>query len=217
MAGDIVVFDMVEELRAAGHEVISEAYSNDTNYRGTITKVNAWKADFCLEIHHDWSGAPDGAFGHWYRSDSKVYADAIQKAVGAAGFPLRPDWHKWRDDLSLLKETNMPSVLYEVGRIGQYSIGDLKLMGRSIARGIINLKGEDMTEAEVRAIMREEIDRVYNTALIEEAEIKLMNAGILNGLHAPNDAASVGLVMVMMARLLEKGVDLSDYELVKKT
>jgi hypothetical protein len=207
---------MVEVLRAAGHEVISEAYSNDTNYRGTITKANAWKADFCIEIHHDWSGAPYGAFGHWYTLGSKEYADAIQKSVGQAGFLLRPDWHKWRSDLSLLKETNMPSVLYEVGRIGQYTIKDLKLMGRAIAQGIINLKGGDMTEAEVRAIIREETDRVYNTALIEESEIKLMDAGILNGLHAPNDAASVGLVMVMMARLLEKGVDLSDYELVKK-
>lgn len=78
---------------------------------------------------------------------------------------------------------------------------------------------DDMTEAEVKAIVRQEIDAVYSPKTISAAQDKLIAAGILTGARPANKAASVGLVMLIAARLLDQsGVDLSEYELqlVKK-
>jgi hypothetical protein len=76
-----------------------------------------------------------------------------------------------------------------------------------------------MTPDQVRAIVREMIDVVHAADVVQAAEAKNAAAGILNGPHPANKAASVGLVQVMLARALDQtGVDLSDYELqlVKK-
>lgn len=138
-AGDVIVSEAARCLIALGADVRNEAFSNDPNYSGTIKAANAWPADIAVEVHHDWVGAPEGAFAHWYRADSKALADAIQEAVGDAGFTLRPSWHKRRTDLSFIKSTHMPSVLYEVGRIGTGTLDtpeELRAMGRAIAQGI---------------------------------------------------------------------------------
>lgn len=143
-AGDIIVAEAARFLTARGADIRSEANKNDPNYSGTIKAANAWPADIAVEVHHDWVGAPEGAFGHWYRADSKALADAIQKAVGTAGFLLRPSWHKRRTDLSFIKSTHMPSVLYEVGRISTGTLDtpeELRKMGQAIAQGIANHLG----------------------------------------------------------------------------
>jgi len=138
-AGDVIVAEAARVLRDMGATVRDEASKADPNYAGTVKAANAWPADYAVEIHHDWIGAAEGAFGHWYRADSKAFADSIQAAVGEAGFLLRPSWHKWRSDLTFIKATRMPSVLYECGRIGQGTLDtpeELRAMGRAIARGI---------------------------------------------------------------------------------
>lgn len=156
-AGDVIVAEAARVLRAWGLEVRDEANKDDPNFAGTAAAANVWGADCVVSIHHDWKLAPEGAFGHWYAPKSKPLADAIQAAVGEAGFPLRPDWHKPRTDLSLLKRTQAPVVLYEVGRIGQASIdepAELQAMGRAIAAGIARYLGleteevDDMTQQE---------------------------------------------------------------------
>ena len=138
-AGDYIVAEAAKELREWGAEVRDEAFKADPNYPGSVMAANAWPADYAVEVHHDYNLASVGAFGHWYRDDSKAFADSIQASVGAAGFPLRPSWHKWRGDLTFIKATRMPSVLYECGRIGQSTLDtpeELRAMGRAIARGI---------------------------------------------------------------------------------
>lgn len=147
-AGDIIVKEAADLLRSWGADVKDESYSKDPNFKGTAKLANAWKADYCVAVHHDWSKAPEGAFGHWYSVKGKKLADDIQAAVGAAGFKLRPSWHKRRTDLSLLKETTMPCVIYECGRIGQESLNEpaeLKAMGRAIAAGIAKHVGLQTT------------------------------------------------------------------------
>lgn len=90
-------------------------------------------------------------------------------------------------------------------------------------QGRLGLQEDDMTADEirtiVRAIVREEIDTVADPAIIDVAQQKLIAAGILSRPHPSSQAASVGLVTILAARLLDQsGVDLSDYELqlVKK-
>lgn len=143
-AGDIIVAEAARVLFDAGLDVRHEAFKSDLNFYGTVRDANRWGADVVVEVHHDWSGAPVGSFGHWVSSAGKQVADAIQAAVGRAGFLLRPSWHKKRDDLYILKHTHAPCVLYEVGRIGQSDLNEereLKVMGRAIARGILDWAG----------------------------------------------------------------------------
>jgi hypothetical protein len=232
-AGDIIVAEAARVLRGMGATVRDEAFKADPNFGGSIVAANSWPADYAVEIHHDWAGAPEGAFAHWYSPAGKALADDIQAAVGAAGFPLRPDWHKFRSDLSFIKKTNMPSVLYECGRIGQGSLDtpvELMAMGRAIAAGIAKHVGlnqaplpqevPDMTPDEVRAIVRAEIDIISAPGPVAAAQQKLIDAGLLSGPRPSGKAASTDLVMLLAARLLDQVgvVDLTGYELqlVKK-
>jgi len=140
-AGDIIVKEAAKVLAAAGFDVRDEAFKDDPNFPGTTRAANAWGPDLVVEVHHDWVGAPVGAFGHWYTKAGKTAADAIQLAVGRSHFPLRPSWHKRRTDLYILKNTKAPCVLYEVGKIGQVQLNsphELRMMGRAIATGIMN-------------------------------------------------------------------------------
>lgn len=163
-AGDIVVAEAAKKLRAAGAEVKDEAHKDDPNFVGTARDANAWGADYVVTFHHDWSGAPDGAFGHWISAAGKALADDIQQAVGRADFPLRGSWHKRRTDLYVLKATDAPTVLYECGKIGQKELrteDGLKKMGRAIASGIarhVGLNEEEempLTKDDLVAIKRE--------------------------------------------------------------
>lgn len=138
-AGDIIVAEAARVLRDAGLQVKDEADQDDPNFVGTATEANRWGADVLVTVHHDWIGAPVGAFGFWVTGAGKRVADSIQQAVGDAGFPLRPSWHKYRDNLYVLNKTNMPACLYECGRIGQDKLNteaELKAMGRAIAHGV---------------------------------------------------------------------------------
>ena len=166
-AGDVIVRAAASYLSARGVTVRHEAYQNDPNYIGTTAAANAWGADFVVEVHHDWSGAPIGAFGHWVSSAGKALADDIQQRVGDAGFPLRPDWHKRRTDLYILKNTNAPCVLYECGRIGQPGLrtrADLERMGRAIARGVLRHLGiaERFETQEEELLMDDAVKHAFN-------------------------------------------------------
>jgi len=164
-AGDIIVAEAATVLRAAGVTVKDEANRDDPNFPGTARDANAWDADYVISIHHDWIKAPEGSFGHWYSPAGKDLADDIYTAIGDAGFPLRPSWHKRRTDLSLLKSTRAPTALIEVGRIGQDELdtpAELRAMGRAVAAGIarhLNITLEDDVDQDtLRRIIREEID-----------------------------------------------------------
>lgn len=165
-AGDHIVAEAVRILRGAGLDVYSEANRDDPNYVGTAEQANDWQADYVVAVHHDWTGAPPGAFGHWVSPAGKDLADDIYRAVGDMGFPLRPSWHKRRTDLYVLKATRAPTVLFEVGRIGDLNTpAELRAMGRALASGIarhlnIDLNEEfDMDADTLREIIREEIER----------------------------------------------------------
>jgi hypothetical protein len=62
---------------------------------------------------------------------------------------------------------------------------------------------DDMTPDEVRKIVREEIDVVYSSD-VDAAQAHLVEAGLLSKKRAAGKAASVGLVMLMVSRVLRK-------------
>lgn len=171
-AGDIVVAEAAKLLRGAGLDVRDEANRDDPNFPGTTRQANAWGADLLVSVHHDWVGAPEGAFGHWVSDAGKEAADHIQRTVGSAGFPLRPSWHKRRTDLYVLNNTDMPAVLYECGKIGQEgldTVEELEQMGHAIAAGIVDWAGVkppdvevEVTAEEVRQIVREELQVAFS-------------------------------------------------------
>lgn len=163
-AGDVIVAEAARRLRDAGVTVHSEANRDDPAFEGTVKNANAWGADLVVSVHHDWSGAPDGAFGHWVSDEGKRLADSIRQSVRKAKFPLRDDWHRERGDLYLLNQTQAPAVLYEVGRIGQPELDSeagLRRMGRAVADGIAGHVGATLEEDDPMATLDDEdIDRI---------------------------------------------------------
>lgn len=150
-AGDIAIRACERRLSSYdGIRVISvEDHTDDPNYDGSIRRINADPVpDLAVTVHHDWSGAPDGAFAHWYEGagEAKRAADLIVQAIGQAGYPIRGDWHHARN-LAFVRRTKCPAVLLELGHIGQHSTEDLKALGRVVADGIAAHAGATVTTA----------------------------------------------------------------------
>lgn len=120
---------------AVKHEVHGSAGPEDPNYSGSIKVVNQGNYKCAVEIHFDWNKAPDGGFGHWYRA-GKPIADTVLKRWMDAELPVRLSWHKRRTDLSFLKYTNPPAMLWECGRIEDWPPEVNRKMGEAIAAGI---------------------------------------------------------------------------------
>lgn len=139
-AGDVVTKAYVDELRR--HDVVvpvNEAYADDPNYVGTVETCNEKEVDVAVSFHHDWSGAPQGFFCHWYpgSEEGEKLANLFWHEVAAAGYAGRDDWHKPRN-LYFTRETEMPAVLVELGRIGQYTDAQLKELGHHIAHATLD-------------------------------------------------------------------------------
>lgn len=227
-AGDVVVKSAADTLRSWGVSVKDEAYQDDPNFAGTDNLVRAWGADLLVSVHHDWIKAAPGFFSLWYRENGRVLGRTIERAVANNGFTLRAYPNAgYRDDLSILKTVgSIPNTLIECGRIGQYSTAQLRQLGVAIAYGIADYAGirttkeeDDMTEAEVKAIVHGMMDTVHAPAEVEAAQQKLIDADILSGPRTTGQLISNDLALLLAARLLEQiglikgGVDLSDYEL----
>lgn len=133
--GDPIVRAARDRLVALG-VTVRTVLAGGPDFSGAASQANSWGADVAVEVHHDWSGAPRGCFGHWYpgSSQGKALADAMRDAVvGGLSYPHRADWHRERN-LAWVRLTNMPSVLWECDRIG--SVNDHAAYGRALANGI---------------------------------------------------------------------------------
>jgi len=64
-------------------------------------------------------------------------------------------------------------------------------------------KEDDMTPDEVRAIVREEIEQVWDTAAGDAAEAHLMQRGILTKKHPGGKAASIRYMNITLSRVLK--------------
>lgn len=135
--GDPIVRAAAAALREVPGVEVKHQVKGDPNFLGYTAEANAWGADLAVSVHHDWQGAPRGAFGFWFPGSElgKSAADKLLNAVDEAGFPLRPSWHKEHDRLHFLRRTTMPAVLWECDRVGK--VRDHEGYGRALAAGIL--------------------------------------------------------------------------------
>lgn len=164
--GDPIAQAMANRLERAGVSVRLVGQGGP-NWSGAAQRANSWGADLAVEIHHDWRGAPRGAFGHWWpgSSEGKRAADAMLAEVRSQlDYPVRLSWHRGRQ-LAWLRTTNMPAVLWESDRIGE--VRDHEAYGRALADGVLAylgvtaLEGSEPDEGDDdMALSDEDIDRI---------------------------------------------------------
>jgi N-acetylmuramoyl-L-alanine amidase len=116
--------------------------SNSTSLRARVDDANAWGADYFISLHTNASSNADasGVEAFAYSRPSRAFSlgeDIVENLSAATG--LRDRGMKVRPGLYVLRRTNMPAVLVEMGFISNPS--DAALMNNNpelFARGIYN-------------------------------------------------------------------------------
>ncbi len=120
--------------------------SNTTSLRARVNDANAWGADYFISIHTNSSDNPTAngieAFSYARNTPAFRLGESILQALSAAtgqrnrGMMVRPS-------LYVLRRTNMPAILVEIGFISNPQEAALMnnnpaLFARGIYNGIIN-------------------------------------------------------------------------------
>ena len=123
--------------------------SNTTSLRARVDDANAWGADYFISIHTNASSNPDasGTEAFAYRQPSAAFSlgeDIVQNISRVTG--LRNRGMKVRPGLYVLRKTQMPAVLVELGFISNPSDAALMndrpdLFARGIYDGILQYLG----------------------------------------------------------------------------
>ena len=123
--------------------------SNSESLQMRVSDANAWGADYYISIHANTSSLPEvsGSEAFSYSEPSVAFSlgtDILEGLNETTG--LRNRGMKTRTNLYVLKRTNMPSVLVELGFMTNR--GDLELMlsrpdlfAEGIYRGIVAYTG----------------------------------------------------------------------------
>lgn len=146
---------------------------------------NAWGADYFISIHAN-AGGGTGAETYYFRDDSLNFARSIQD-IYSSEMGLRNRRTERRNNLAVIRNTNHPSILLELGFID--NIQDAVIlrtkrpeMAKAIAKGIytyLELPLNDNFEEEEQEMRYNEVEEVpeWGRLTIE----KLINLQILNG------------------------------------
>ncbi len=123
--------------------------SNSTSLRARVEDANAWGADYFISIHTNASENPQagGVEAFAYSRPSRAFSlgeDIVQNISEITG--LNDRGMKVRPGLYVLRRTNMPAVLVELGFITNPSEAALmnsnpELFARGIYNGIIEYLG----------------------------------------------------------------------------
>ena len=123
--------------------------SNASSLRTRVQDANAWGADYFISIHTNGSTDPsaEGIEAYAYSRDSRAFMlgdDIVDSLVDATGFPRRGMFV--RPGLYVLKKTNMPATLVEIGFISNAEEAALMrsnpgLFARGIYNGIVEFTG----------------------------------------------------------------------------
>lgn len=116
--------------------------SNSTSLQARVTDANAWGADYFISIHTNSSDIPEatGVEAFAYSRPSRAFSlgeDIVESLSQTTG--LRNRGMQVRPGLYVLRRTDMPAVLVEIGFIS--NPGDAALMRSDaalFARGIYN-------------------------------------------------------------------------------
>ena len=123
--------------------------SNASSLRVRVDDANAWGADYFISVHTNGSTDPTakGVEAYAYSRDSRAFRlgdDIVNSLVDATGFPRRGMFV--RPGLYVLKKTNMPATLVEIGFISNPEEAALMrsnpgLFARGIYNGIVEFTG----------------------------------------------------------------------------
>ena len=123
--------------------------TNSSSLRTRVQDANAWGADYFISIHTNGSTDPNarGVEAYAYSRDSRAFRlgeDIVNNLVDATGFPKRGMFA--RPGLYVLKRTNMPATLVEIGFIsnpGEAAVmrDNPGLFARGIYNGIVEFTG----------------------------------------------------------------------------
>ncbi len=123
--------------------------SNTTSLRARVEDANSWGADYFVSIHTNASeqSSASGVEAYSYAGNTPAFElgeDIVSELVDVTG--LRDRGMKVRPGLYVLKKTNMPAVLVEIGFItnpGDAALmrDDPELFARGIYQGIVDFTG----------------------------------------------------------------------------
>ena len=123
--------------------------SNTGSLRARVNDANSWGADYFISIHTNASdqSSASGVEAYSYSRDSRAFRlgeEIVNGIVNVTG--LRDRGMKVRPGLYVLKNTNMPAVLVEIGFItnpGDAALmrDDPELFAEGIYRGIVDYTG----------------------------------------------------------------------------
>ena len=193
-AGDIIVRRAAKRLRTAGFDVTDEAFKKDPDYRGTVVKVRELKPDLTISVHHDWIKAPRGGFGLYHSTQPKMQqlAKDLERDYRNAGLQTRRS--HVRTNLYLLNalaKSNLQVLLWEAGRVGEYTEEQLLVVGDVIAGGVANFFNRDITPTAFTGTTAED-------ALKYLADLVMHNYGTVL------DPADIGVIVRRIERRLRR-------------
>lgn len=123
--------------------------SNASSLKARVQDANSWGADYFISIHTNGSTDPSakGVEAYAYSRDSRAFNlgdDIVNSLVDATGFPRRGMFV--RPGLYVLKKTNMPATLVEIGFISNPEEAAVMrsnpgLFARGIYNGIVEFTG----------------------------------------------------------------------------
>lgn len=123
--------------------------SNASSLKARVQDANSWGADYFISIHTNGSTDPsaEGVEAYAYSRDSRAFNlgdDIVNALVDATGFPRRGMFV--RPGLYVLKKTNMPATLVEIGFISNPEEAAVMrsnpgLFARGIYNGIVEFTG----------------------------------------------------------------------------
>ena len=123
--------------------------SNASSLRSRVNEANTWGADYFISVHTNGSTDPSarGVEAYAYSRSSRAFnlgKDIVDSLAEATGFPKRGMFV--RPGLYVLKRTNMPAVLVEIGFISNPAEAAVMrdnpgLFARGIYNGIVEYTG----------------------------------------------------------------------------
>lgn len=124
-------------------------YSNTSSLRARTDEANAWGADYFISIHTNASdnSSATGVEVYAYSASGEGYAlaeDVVDNLSESTGLNNRGV--KLRPSLYVLRKTNMPAILAEIGfitnpRDAALMSGSPELFSRGIYNGIVEFTG----------------------------------------------------------------------------